>query len=151
MNTKRLRCRQRLRTESHQLSRGSRTNGPPLYPIFKPADLPDFFAVACRPKNIRCSGTRLIENNRAPGTTLYENRPTLFENSPKTSDPDQINENSKRAKTLSPSFSTRGVGGPGRRSRRTSWLKGLYHNGYARLSSSNSLADLIRLGVRPPG
>jgi hypothetical protein len=21
-------------------------NGPPLYPIFKPADLPDFFAVA---------------------------------------------------------------------------------------------------------
>jgi hypothetical protein len=31
---------------------------------------------------------------------------------------------------LSPSFSTRGIGDPGSRSRWTSWLKGLYHRGH---------------------
>ena len=49
---------------------------------------------------------------------------------------------------INPSFSTRGVGDPGSRSRWTSWLKGLHYKRYARLRSSNFPADLVRIALR---
>ena len=47
-----------------------------------------------------------------------------------------------------PSFSTRGVGGPGNRSRTTSWSKGLHYKSYARLFSSNFPAHPVCMALK---
>ena len=49
---------------------------------------------------------------------------------------------------FSPSFSTRGVGGPGNRSRTTSWSKGLHYKSYARLFSSNFPAHPVCMALK---
>ena len=50
--------------------------------------------------------------------------------------------------SVNPSFSTRGVGGPGNRSRTTSWSKGLHYKSYARLFSSNFPAHPVCMALR---
>ena len=51
-------------------------------------------------------------------------------------------------RNASPSFSTRGVGGPGNRSRTTSWSKGLHYKSYPRLFSSNFPAHPVCMALR---
>jgi hypothetical protein len=51
-------------------------------------------------------------------------------------------------RALNPSFSTRGVGGPGNRSRTTSWSKGLHYKSYARLFSSNFPAHPVCMALK---
>ena len=53
-----------------------------------------------------------------------------------------------RRDAASLTFSTRGVGDPGSRSRWTSRLKGLHYKRYARLCSSNFPPDLVRRALR---
>ncbi len=64
----------------------------------------------------------------------------------------QIGESRKKllkaVRELSPTFSTRGVGDPGSRSRWTLRLKGLHYKRYARLCSSNFPPDLVRRALR---